>query len=120
MKLRPRPGDLREVVTIQTLSINQSVIGEAQDVFADWLTNVPAHILDESGREFYASGQLQGEVTHAIWIRYIYPDSGHPKGVETKMRVVYGSRQFDIRSVLNLDDQKPTWLYLLCRELIQS
>ena len=86
-----RAGSLRHRVTIQRyeLAVDESV--EAV-----------------SGREFFASQQVQSEVTHKVTIRF-------RPGVAADMRIVYGGRVFGI--VAPLPDNRGTRLVLMCREV---
>lgn len=113
------PGLLRHEVTIQALSHSRTGIGEAVDVFTDWQVNIPAQVEGSKGREFWASQQLQADTTNIVSMRYIDPDDAHPNGVEPKMRIVYGTRLFDILYVNDQSDRH-IWLDIECRELIQT
>ncbi len=67
-----------------------------------WSTTatVPAEIKPLSGREQLHAMQLEDAVTHRITIRYrsdVIPT--------TKWRVLFGTRTFNIRSVLNVDER---------------
>lgn len=61
-----------------------------------------------SGRELYHAQQLSSRVTHRIVIRYL-------AGVTAAMRVLFGSRTFEIKSVMN-QGERGRWLDLLCEE----
>lgn len=116
MQVSERPGQLQNRITIQTVTQSRNDTGEAIDVFTDWQT-VWAKIESTAGREFFKSAQLQAEVTHRVRIRYIYPDTDHPSGVDPTMWIVFGTRRFDIRAVIN-PDERPIWLDLFCREVV--
>ena len=65
-----------------------------------WCALVPLQ-----GREYFASAQVQAETTHTIrtWYRTdIAPDS--------TMWLLYGSRRFDIESVVNVDESSEEFL----------
>jgi SPP1 family predicted phage head-tail adaptor len=108
------PGELRHQITIQQWSSVRSAIGEASDSFSDYKADIWAKIESAGANEFYRSRKLQGEGSHVVTIRYDDAPS-----TEIKMQVVFGSRNFDIQGVLNVEERN-VWLVLLCRELIQS
>lgn len=49
-----------------------------------------------SGSEKFSAGQLENRTSYAITTRYI-------SGITPKMRILFGSRVLNIRSVVNLD-----------------
>jgi SPP1 family predicted phage head-tail adaptor len=71
-------------------------------------TAVQASIKPISGREYFAAQSTQADVTHRIGLRYL-------SGVTPKMHVGYGTRIFDILSVINADERNRE-LQLMCRE----
>jgi len=71
---------------------------------------VQASIEPVSGREYFAEQSTQADVTHRVYTRYV-------SGVVPKMRVKYGSRVFDILSVINTRERNVE-LQLMCRENI--
>lgn len=69
---------------------------------------VSAEIEPFSGRERFSSFQLKSEVSHKITIRYI-------AGINSDMRIMLGSREFNIRSSVNPLERNEQ-LVLLCDE----
>jgi len=61
-----------------------------------------------SGREYFAAQQVNAETTHRIKMRY-------RPGVHSKMRVLFGSRTFDIESVID-PEERHVELHLMCVE----
>lgn len=106
-----RAGKLRHIVTLQ-----QRVDGHetpfpsgAPDQYWDtFQAGVPCSIDPISGREYFSQQQVQGEVTHRIRLRYL-------AGVTSALRVLYGTRVFDIVSVLNWEERNIE-LHLMCVE----
>lgn len=84
---------LRHRVQIQTHTPTQDsgtgVITHAWVLFAD----VFAHVRPASVREFVAAGATASKITAAITIRYL-------GGVKASMRVIHGSRTYNIEGVL--------------------
>lgn len=116
-----RPGQLRHQVTINDVAYNRTTSGQAKPTLAPWQT-VWASIEPLSGKEFFVSAQLQGEVSHRIRMRFVYPDGSHPEGVTPKMWITFTPpfsnvvKHFDIRAVINIEE-RPFWIDLICREL---
>lgn len=103
-----RAGSLRHRVTIQRYELAVDEYGAPlrreswKDVATVW-----ASVEAVSGREFFASQQVQSEVTHKVMIRFL-------PGVTADMRIVHGGRVFGI--VAPLPDNRGTRLMLMCRE----
>lgn len=68
-----------------------------------------AAIVPISGKDFIAGLAEQSEITHRVIMRY-------QSGVKPNMRVVYGSRLFDVLHVINANEANRE-LNLLCKEL---
>lgn len=71
--------------------------------------SVSAAIVPVSGREFIAGLAVQSEITHQIFMWYT-------DGVKPNMRVKYGTRNFEIMSVINIEETSRE-LKLYCKEL---
>lgn len=102
-----RAGMLRHRVTLQRFQQGQDAYGGPVETWEDVAT-VWASLEAVSGREFFASQQVQSEVTHKVTIRF-------RPGVAADMRIVYGGRVFGI--VAPLPDNRGTRLVLMCREV---
>lgn len=106
-----RSGRLRHRVYLQAKSVTRDSFGG--ETIA-WTTKTPrpiwASIEPLSVREFFASQELRSQVTHRIVIRYY-------AGVKTEWRVLWGSRQFNIVSIINPDERNKEMI-LLCTEWI--
>lgn len=100
-------GLLRKRLTIQKPSQAQDGYGQTLDTWTDVAT-VWGEIVPVSGREMIAANAMQESKTHAITIRYI-------AGITPKMRIKYGTRLFDIQSVLDENERHRT-LNLSCVE----
>jgi SPP1 family predicted phage head-tail adaptor len=72
------------------------------------LAELWAEIRPLGGLEVFFSGQLNARATHKIRLRY-------RSGVTSAMRLVFGERVFNIRSVHNIDE-KNDMLELLVEE----
>ena len=104
-----RAGELRHRVTIQQKSISQDTYGAALETWST-LATVWANVEALSGREFFDSQQTVAQADHRITIRY-------RADIKPAMRVVEGTRTFEIQAVLDREGRKRT-LELLCREVV--
>ena len=104
-----RAGMLRHRVTIQRQELVFGKFGAPlHDKVWENVATVWASLEAMSGREFFASQQVQSEVTHKVTIRF-------RPGVAADMRIVHGGRVFGI--VAPLPDNRGTRLVLMCREV---
>lgn len=104
-----RAGMLRHRVTIQRQEIVFGKFGAPlHDKVWENVATVWASLEAMSGREFFASQQVQSEVTHKVTIRF-------RPGVAADMRIVHGGKVFGI--VAPLPDNRGTRLVLMCREV---
>jgi SPP1 family predicted phage head-tail adaptor len=104
-------GKLRHRIKIQKYTAGRDSFGGEEPVWTD-VAEVWARVSPVSGKEFFASAQVNAEVTTKITMRYI-------KGITPKMRVVFDSRSFDIVSVLDFEE-RGIELNLMCRESVQD
>jgi len=91
-----RAGKLRNRIYIKRVTETQSASGALQESWSTFKA-LWAEINPKFGREYFSSQQIVEELSLVIAIRY-YPD------IVSKMRIEYGSRVFDIRYVLNVDE----------------
>lgn len=91
-------GSLRHKIKIQyPVETENPTTGEQETTWKDYAT-VWAEILPAVGREYWSSKQVVSEVTGKIKIRYL-------SGINTKMRVVYGLKIYDIKAVINVEEK---------------
>lgn len=102
-----RAGWLRHRITIQTPATVQSASGQVNPGWSDYLS-AWASIEPLRGREYMEGRQTQASVDHRVRMRY-------RAGITPKMQVVFGSRTFQIVSVINVIEGKRE-LNLMCRE----
>ncbi|CAB4152348.1 COG5614 Bacteriophage head-tail adaptor [uncultured Caudovirales phage] len=86
-----RAGKLDRRVQLQARSITRNAQNEAVESFATYAT-VWAEKFDLSGREYFTSNQLYGEVTTRFRIRY-------RTDVQMTDRIVFDSLTFLIKSI---------------------
>jgi SPP1 family predicted phage head-tail adaptor len=84
-------------------------MGGVTETWSDVAT-VWANIRPITGKEYFASGAVQADVTHYVTIRYY-------DGLTPKHRLVYDGRVFEIRHVLNIQERN-TMQLLLAREIL--
>lgn len=74
------------------------------------VATVWANVRPLSGREYFSAQQVQSEVTTQIWLRHI-------EGIKPTMKVKFGKREFEILSVLNIQERDVS-LQLMCKESV--
>lgn len=104
-----RPGRLRHRVVVQRATDAIDQYGDQTKIWAN-LATVWAAVEPLNGRELFAAQQTQGQTSTRITIRPIVGQSISPKD-----RVKFGSRYFDIQSVINVEERNIE-LQLLCVE----
>ena len=103
-----RAGALRHTVTVQQRTELPDSFGEPAQTWTTMHADQPASIEPLSGRELINAQAIQSDVTHRVRMRYV-------AGVETKHRVAFGTRVFDIRAVRNVNERNIE-LEMLCTE----
>lgn len=110
--IRTRPGAYREQIIIQQAAEVANSYGE---LVQTWSTYAQIHAAIEPlrGREFWAgTKEQQARVTTRIRIRYL-------SGVTPKMRVLWGSRAYQIQAVID-PEERHIQLDLMCEEWIDT
>ena len=102
-------GRLRHRVIVQRATDSIDSYGDQTPTWAA-LGTVWAFVEPLNGREYFAAAQMQSEVSTRIVIRPISGVTLTPKD-----RVKFGSRHFDIQSVINRDERNRE-IQLLCVE----
>lgn len=100
-------GKLRNRVTIQDYTASKDSFGAETKVWSDY-AEVSASVEPLSGKELYSAQQLHAETTTMITVRYL-------EGVNTRMRVLFKDKNFDILHVSNKEERNIA-MYLLCKE----
>ncbi len=108
MKKRDLIGQMRQRIALQVRTVTR-VEGIPEENWATVAT-VWAAVADLSGKEYFQAGAMQSEVTTRIKIRY-------RTGITPSMRVLYGSRVFQILSVIDKDERHHV-IELTCKEVI--
>lgn len=99
-KLRHRITLLRQVNEVNDYGASTQTWKRVATVWAD--------VRPLSGREYFSAQQVQSEVTTQIWLRHI-------DGIKPTMKVKFGKREFEILSVLNIQERDVS-LQLMCKE----
>jgi SPP1 family predicted phage head-tail adaptor len=91
-------GALRHRVQLQA---RQAVVDDFGEPVPNWTTlaTVWAHVELMGGRELFAAQQIFPEANASITIRY-------RSGIDTTMRVLWGSRAFDIVHATDIDERR--------------
>lgn len=92
-----RSGLLRHKVLLQSMTDGKDTDGAPSET-PTALASVWAAIRPVNANEVFRAAHFEGDVTHIITIRY-------RSDVTPKTRILYGTRVFDIRSVLNVEER---------------
>ena len=100
------PGQLTERVTLQRQQQGQDELGQLYNI---WLTLGTAWASVEPlvGREYFAAGSVQSEVTTKIRMRY-------RPGVTSSDRLIHEGKVYGIQSVINYKSANRD-LVLMCK-----
>jgi SPP1 family predicted phage head-tail adaptor len=101
-------GKLSHRVTIQTATVAADGAGNRTETWSTHAT-VWAAVEPVTGREFIEGFRTNAEITHRVRIRYL-------STVTAKMRVLEGTRHYDIVAVLDQKGQRRE-MHLMCREI---
>ena len=102
-------GALNQFITIESVTETRDSMGGLVQTWATFI-EAWASIEPTTGREFFKSGMISAQITHAIKIRY-------RSGVVPKMRMKFGTRYFNIVYVLNWKERN-VYFDLLCTEFV--
>jgi len=99
-----RAGQLRHKVSIQESTETSDGMGGFTVTWADisGMESVQASIWPLSAKESLDSMKLELQITHQIRIRY-------RDGITAKNRIAFGSRIFNIISLINHDERDISW-----------
>jgi SPP1 family predicted phage head-tail adaptor len=97
---------MRRSVIIQAATPSSDSQGGQTETWATFAT-VWASLEPVSGNEKYQAMQLQTPISHKLMIRYL-------SGLTTKHRVLYGSRIFVIKEVINVKEENA---YMMIRAI---
>ena len=105
-----RACDLRHTIVIQAENPTEDAGGGQTDPWASPTTvaTVRACIVPLRGSEALRSMQLEDKVSHRITVRW-------RSGITPKMRIKFGTRLFNIRSAINVEERS-RWLEILADE----
>lgn len=107
-----RAGDLRHMLTFQAKSTAQDELGQPVNAWVNVLT-CRGKVSPTTGRERLAAEAVQSSVTHSVTVRYS-PQLANPKEVAA-MRIVFGTRIFDIHDSIN-EDERNRMITLMAEE----
>jgi len=100
-------GELNKRLVIEDLVATPDGAGGSDVNWVEFAT-VWAKIKPRYGSEKLLAHAVTSTTTHIISIRY-------RNGLRPRMRFVDGTREFEIQSIVNVDEAN-TWLSCLCRE----
>lgn len=102
----------RHKIIIQREDTENRISDDQGGYTESWITfaDVWAEIETIKGQEVYKAAEFDTALTHRIKTRFI-------KGIDSKMRIVYGSRVFKIISAIDINEMHRQ-LEILCVELV--
>jgi SPP1 family predicted phage head-tail adaptor len=103
-----QPGTLRHRITLQRAVESPDSLGAMVETWQN-LANVWASVEPLSAREQFNLHSTYTEATHKVTIYYL-------AGVTAKCRVLFGTRTFNIESVVNPEERNED-LNLICSEV---
>jgi len=110
-----RSGDLKKVISIERHSSTSDGMGGVTEAWTDIIsgtstaTPIFAAVWPVSAKEHIQAMQEQTVISHRIRVRY-------RPGVSTAMRIKYGTKLFNITSVVNVGSEN-RMLDILCQEV---
>lgn len=108
-----RVGGYRHKVSLQNATRSKNSVGEQTETWTT-VANQMARIAPVKGRAYFEASGEKADITHEIRTRY------NP-GITLNFRdrVLFGSRTFEIRSVINDEERNREWI-LMCREELHT
>jgi len=103
---------MRRRITFQQKDATQNTRGDPIPNWTDYYT-CRAEIEPLSGRELMAAMQVQADISHRVTIRW----PGTSITLTPDMHIVYGTRLFDIQSILDTEERHRE-LQILCIERV--
>lgn len=100
-------GKMRHRVHLQSATNTTDTGGGLAQVWAD-VDKVYVSIEPKNGSESFRQGQIQDKTTHELTMRY-------RTDIDTKYRIKYGARLFNINHIKNIDE-RDRFLLLTCEE----
>lgn len=107
--LRLRAGKLRLPATIQQATRTQATSGDLSPTSWTTFASTYVEIRPLTGRDLWNAQQIQPDMTHQITCRYV-------PGVTSSMRVVAGTRVFDVVEPPENIEERNIVLQLMCIE----
>lgn len=98
-----RRGHYPHRITIQSATTTRNDYGDEVETWADFVTRW-ANVKPLRGTERWTAQQVQPDITHEIYMRYV-------AGVTSDMRVVFKGRTINLKEVVNVEE-KNVELYL--------
>lgn len=88
-------GKLRHLIDIKRPEVTKNAYNEPETYYVDHLC-LYARKMQPRGREFFADGVVQSEITTIFQCRFY-------EGIDESMRVFYDNKEYDIRYVTDPD-----------------
>lgn len=102
-------SELKHLITIQAPVLAPDGSGGFTTAWTAKASNIWAAIWPVSAKEIIKAGQVSGEITHRVRIRY-------RRDVQSNWRVKFGNRYFNIAAPPVNPNMDNEWLDLVCKE----
>lgn len=108
-----RVGRYIHKIELQTFTTAKNAAGEETKTWSTAATQM-GRVSPVSGRAFFQASAERAEITHEIRTRY------NPEiTIKSRDRVVFRTRNFEIRSVINWEERNREWI-LMCVEKVHT
>lgn len=107
-----KAGKMKRRITLQNLTVTKDTEGIETESWVSLYSNINAEIDPLKGKEYFQAATIGEENTVRFKIRY-------RSGVTSKLRLLYGSRIFNIRSVIDIEERHVE-LDLMCEEVVSG
>ena len=100
-------SDLRHRIVIETLSLAANDSGGQDETWTTY-TTVWAKLTPKIVKEVNFAQRIEPRIDHEIIIRYV-------SGLNTKMRIKFGTRYFEIKALI-VENEIKEWIKILATE----
>lgn len=108
-----KPGRMVHLITMQRQATTVDAYGQQTRTWTNLGTSY-ASIEPVRGREYFQASGEKADVTHDIRLR-----AREDIALVPRDRIAFGSRYFDIRSVINVGERGREW-QLMCTEALHT
>lgn len=107
---RFNPGDLNQQIVVQEKTVTYDTVNQPIETWSEFDT-VYAQIITSGGGELYTAQRINAETTAVFKIRKL-------TGITTLMRILYGTRIFEILPPINNMDERNRLMLIMGKEVV--